>query len=73
MSRRPVGQETEELRPYILDAIQLYIQRSAKESAFFLRQNLDKPNPKTSRWLTRRCLELFPAEIQANLRAALKG
>ncbi|MBW8009905.1 MAG: DNA alkylation repair protein [Chloroflexi bacterium] len=67
-----VGKDVAELRPYILDAIQLSIHRSAKETAFFLRQNLDKPNPKTTRWLMRRCLDLFPAEIQVNLRTAMK-
>lgn len=61
------------LHPDLLDIIQQLARHSPKETAFFLRQNLEikTDNPGTA-WLARHSLSSFPPEIQASLRSALR-
>jgi hypothetical protein len=62
------------LRPDLLDILHRLAELSPKETAYFLRQNLDiqQDNP-GSAWLTRNSLEYFPADVQASLREALRA
>ena len=62
------------LKPDLLDLIQALAQRSPRETAFFLRQNLavKNDNPGTP-WLIRNSLRYFPLEMQSSLRQALRN
>lgn len=62
------------LRSDIVDVIQILASRSPKETAYFLRQNLEvkTENPGTA-WVIRHSLECFPIEIQASLRQAMRA
>lgn len=62
------------LRPDIVDVVEVLARRSPKETAFFLRQNLEvnTDNPNTA-WIIRHSLSCFPVEIQASLRQAMRA
>lgn len=61
-----------ELRPYLLAVLQALAQRSPKETAYFLRQNLDAAGDPGAAWLARQLLAYFPAETRDTLRSALR-
>lgn len=60
------------LRPYVLDALEALAQRSPRETAFFLKQNLEMPDSPDAAWFIRQTLKSFPAEIQEGLRVAVR-
>lgn len=62
------------LRADIVDVIQVLARLSPKETAYFLRQNLElkTDNPGTA-WVIRHSLNCFPIEIQASLRHAMRS
>jgi hypothetical protein len=62
-----------ELRPYLRDLIRPLAHRSPLETAFFLRESLAGSSNPIIPWLIRHSLESFPKDVQADLRAALKG
>ena len=63
----------QKIRPDISSALRSLAIRSPKETAFFLRQNLEvAENPDTA-LITRQVIHNFPPEIQASLRAALRA
>lgn len=57
------------IRPDLLLVMESIAKRSPKECAYFLRQNMISPD---TAWITRQILALFPAEIQKDLREAIK-
>lgn len=61
------------LRPDIMDVIQILAERSPRETAYFLRQNLSvkTDNPGTAQ-VIRNSLRYFPPEDQASLRQAVR-
>lgn len=61
------------LRPDVLDVIQVLAERSPRETAYFLRQNLSvkTDNPGTAQ-VIRNSLRYFPPEDQASLRQAVR-
>jgi hypothetical protein len=61
------------LRPYLLDVFQAFAHRSPKETAYFLRQNLDTEGDPGAAWLARQLLPHFPRETRDSLHAALRG
>lgn len=73
---RLLGQSTHDvhtdLRRYLLDLLLPLAKRSPQETAYFLRQTLAKSPQSNTKWLVRRCLDSFPADIQHDLRAILK-
>lgn len=60
------------LRPNVLDLISALAHRSPRETAYFLRQNLEAPENPDTGLLTRQSLRHFPDENQASLRSALR-
>jgi len=60
------------LRPDVLNLISALAHRSPRETAYFLRQNLEAPENPDAALLIRQSLRHFPDENQASLRAALR-
>lgn len=60
------------LKPDILDVLAALARRSAKETAYFLRQNLDVSGDTDTAWLIRQSLRFFPVETQDSLRDAIR-
>jgi hypothetical protein len=62
------------LRPDIMDVIQILAERSPRETAYFLRQNLSvkTDNPGTAQ-IVRNSLRYFPPEDRASLRQAVRS
>lgn len=61
------------LRPELITAIQKVVQRSPGEAAFFIEYNLSIPEYPDVAYVARKCLKLFPEEMQSRIRAAMKG
>jgi hypothetical protein len=61
------------LRPYLLDLIQILAKRSAKETALFLRDLATTNDSKTPKWLIRYSAGSFPPAIERDLRSLLRG
>jgi hypothetical protein len=61
------------LRPDLLDVLAALAQRSAQETAYYLRQTLDMPKSPDTAWMIRQSLRNFPSEIQESLREAVRG
>lgn len=59
------------VRPDMVALLTVLIQRSAAETAYFLRENLNAPNNPDTPWLIRQVLGQFPGEMQNKLRGAL--
>lgn len=60
------------LRPYVLDALEALAMRSPKETAYFLKQNLELPESPDAAWFIRQSLHCFPADLQEGLRVAAR-
>lgn len=60
------------LRSDLLDVIGALARRSPKETAYFLRQNLELPASIDTAWIIRQCLRQFPGETRESLHAALR-
>jgi hypothetical protein len=54
-----------------LDLLEALVQRSASETAFFLRQSINASRDPATGRLVRKCLPFFSPELQAGLRATL--
>ena len=61
------------LRPDLLDIIKALARRSPKETAYFLRQNLELPGSTDTAWVIRQSLRQFTGETRESLHAALRG
>ncbi|MGE5224454.1 MAG: DNA alkylation repair protein [Omnitrophica WOR_2 bacterium] len=61
------------LRPFIVRNLRLLVQRTPKETGYFLRTNLATPESPDTAWATRQVLADFPEDLQAGLREALKA
>jgi len=59
------------LLPDLITVVEGLVRRSPAETAYFLRQALSLGRETGAARLVRRCLPLFPAELQTSLRAAL--
>ena len=57
----------------LLNAVRSLAQRSPKETAYFLEQNLITTQRSGAAWLTRRSLYVFPTDLQDHLRAVLRA
>jgi hypothetical protein len=60
------------LRSDLLDVMSALALRSPKETAYFLRQNLELPASTDTAWIIRQCLRQFPNETRESLHAALR-
>ncbi len=60
------------LRPNLLAVLDVLVQRSPKERAYFFRQNLQAPDNTDTAWITRQVLKGFSPDLQAFLRSAMK-
>jgi len=60
------------LQPYIRDVLIALGQRSPRETAYFLRQNLRASESPDTPLLIRQTLQAFPQDIQVSLRTALR-
>jgi len=60
------------LKPDILDVLGALARRSPRETAYFLRQNLDVSGDSDTAWLIRQSLRFFPVETQDSLRDAIR-
>lgn len=60
------------IRPYIVEILLNLGQRTPKETAYFFQQNLELSIDQDTAWFVRRCLNVFPADTQATLRAAIR-
>jgi hypothetical protein len=60
------------LRPDLLDIIKALARRSPKETAYFLRQNLELPGSTDTAWIIRQSLRQFDSETRDSLHAALR-
>jgi hypothetical protein len=60
------------VRPDVLDLLRCLARRSPRETAYFLRQNLEAPDNPDTGLLIRQSLTAFPANIGENLRLALR-
>ena len=61
------------LRPDVLDTITALAQRSPIETAFFLMQTLRLPESRDTAWLIRQSINIFPIDIQNDLRRAVRS
>jgi hypothetical protein len=61
------------LRDNIREIIESLAKRSPIETAHFLRQHLMITENQDAAWLTRQCIELFPADLQESLRSLLRA
>lgn len=62
-----------DLLPYLEDLIAILARRSPHETAYFLRQSLPGVPQGGTTSLVRGCIAMFPPELQASLRQALKS
>lgn len=62
-----------DLRSDVLDVIKDLAHRSPKETAYFLRQNLELSDSKDTAWMIRNSLSEFPESSRNNLRIALRN
>jgi hypothetical protein len=62
-----------QIHPEIVNVIKTLAKRTPKETAFFLRQNLEAPENPDTAFLIRRCASFFPPELQDRLRASTRG
>ena len=62
-----------ELRPDLLNITQNLAHYAPQETAFLLRQNLNRSDAADIAWLTRNLIPEFPQSIQENLRKALRA
>lgn len=62
-----------QLRPYVLDVLKTLARRSPKETAYFLRQNLEVPDNSDTAWIIRQCLHDFPTMHQDMLREVIRS
>lgn len=60
------------LRPYITEILHKLSQRTPKETAYFLLQNLELSIDQDTAWFIRRCLNDFPPDTQTSLRSAIR-
>ncbi len=61
------------LRPDVVDIVGALAQRSPIETAFFLRQTIRLPEARDTAWLIRQSMQAFPADIQRDLRDAVRS
>jgi hypothetical protein len=61
-----------ELRPDILNILQNLAHHAPQETAYFLKQNLNRSDASDIIWLTRQLIQEFPQPIQENLRESLR-
>jgi hypothetical protein len=59
------------LRPDLLAALYALAKRSAQETAYYLRQNLDAPEAVDTAWVVRQALNWFEPPLRDTLRSAL--
>lgn len=62
-----------DLQNDLLDVLYALINRSPKETAYSLRQNLAHPQSVQTAWLIRKSIHEFPVEERNKLRSALRG
>ncbi len=62
-----------ELRPDILNILQNLAHYAPQETAYLLRQNLNRSDATDIAWLTRQLIQEFPQPIQDNLRESLRA
>jgi hypothetical protein len=62
-----------ELRPDILNILQNLAHHAPQETAFLLKQNLNRSDASDITWLTRQLIQEFPQPIQVNLRESLRS
>ena len=62
-----------ELRPDILNITQNLAHYAPQETAYLLKQNINRSDAPDIAWLTRNLIPEFPQSIQANLREALRS
>jgi hypothetical protein len=62
-----------ELRPDILNVLQNLAHYAPQETAYLLRQNLNRSDASDIAWLTRQLVQEFPKPIQDNLRESLRA
>jgi len=60
------------LRSLIVQILQKLIERSPNETAYFLLQNIALSFDKDTAWFIRRCLRMFPPDIQDKLQDAIR-
>ena len=65
------GNLQKQVRPYWAEAYRPLIARTPRESLYHLQQRLNASDEAGLRWLARNLLDQFPADEQAELRAAL--
>jgi hypothetical protein len=61
------------LRDNVRETIESLAKRSPIETAHFLRQHLLLSENQDAAWLTRQCIEYFPADLQESLRSVLRA
>lgn len=61
------------IRPDLIAAIRSLVVRSPKETAYFLRQNLEAGDNPDAAFITRQVIDDFPPELQSSLRSALRA
>jgi hypothetical protein len=61
------------VRPELLEVIVTLAKRSPRETAFFMRQNLELIGSADTAWMIRQSLKSFPEEIQESLRIAVRS
>jgi hypothetical protein len=59
------------LRPALLEVLEVLIDRSPQETAYFLRQNLNTSASVDTPWIIRKLMRRFPVEVQDSLRKAM--
>ena len=63
----------QELRPDILNIFQNLAHYAPQETAYLLKQNLNRSDASGVAWLTRQLIQEFPQPIQDNLRESLRA
>ncbi len=61
------------VRPELLEVFITLAKRSPRETAFFLRQNLEMVGSADTAWLIRQSLKGFPEDVQESLRVAVRS
>lgn len=62
-----------QLRADVLNLVETLAHRSPRETAYWLRQSLEMGASPDVPWFVRQSLPAFPADIQENLRSAVRG
>jgi hypothetical protein len=68
-----VREPPQPLKTELLDLLETLAHRTPRETAYYLRQNLESTHSPMTAWLIRQSLDEFPEDIRESLRVAARG